>query len=110
MLGSLTQYAAHQLGGITRKVTLMALPRQSVTDLRITTDLDEQYRNATLSVHTGIVNQSGQAQSGLQLRLYIDGLPNHTLIDVPALAAGKGETIEGSLRLRCFSGKDILRF
>ena len=100
----------YHLGGITRKVTLMALPRQSVTDLRITTDLDEQYRNATLSVHTGIVNQSGQAQSGLQLRLYIDGLPNHTLIDVPALAAGKGEAIEGSLRLRCVSEKDILRF
>lgn len=92
MLGSLTQYAAHQLGGITRKVTLMALPRQSVTDLRIATDLDEQYRNATLSVHTGIVNQSGQVQKGLQLRLSIDGLPNHTLLDVPALAAGESWT------------------
>ena len=32
MLGSLTQYAAHQLGGITRKVTLFAVPDIHLSD------------------------------------------------------------------------------
>ena len=50
MLGSLTQYAAHQLGGITRKVTLFAVPDVHISDIRIVTDLDEKYKDADLKV------------------------------------------------------------
>lgn len=46
MLGSLTQYAAHQLGGITRKVTLFAVPDIHLSDLRIVTELDDDYKDA----------------------------------------------------------------
>ena len=51
MLGSLTQYAAHQLGGITRKVTLFAVPEVHLSDLRIVTDLDDAYKDAELKVY-----------------------------------------------------------
>ena len=53
MLGSLTQYAAHQLGGITRKVTLFAVPEVHLSDLRIVTDLDDAYKDAELKVCIG---------------------------------------------------------
>lgn len=89
MLGSLTQYAAHQLGGITRKVTLMALPRQYVSDLRITTDLDADYRSATLGVRVSVANQEQTAADDLSLRLFIDGLPVGCRQSLPAVAAGK---------------------
>jgi len=56
MMGSLTQYAAHQLGGITRKVTLFVVPEVHVSDLRIVTDLDENYKNSTLKIRVGISN------------------------------------------------------
>ena len=51
MLGSLTQYAAHQLGGITRKVTLFAVPDIHLSDLRIVTELDDDYKDADLKVY-----------------------------------------------------------
>lgn len=76
MLGSLTQYAAHQLGGITRKVTLMAVPQTHVSDVRIVTDLDSEYRNAALKIETAVVNKATYAQNGLTLRLSVNGLPN----------------------------------
>ena len=56
MLGSLTQYAAHQLGGITRKVTLFALPKVYISDTRVVTDLDEKYKNAKLKLYIEITN------------------------------------------------------
>ena len=51
MLGSLTQYAAHQIGGITRKVTLFAVPDVHLSDLRIVTDLDDEYKDAEWKVY-----------------------------------------------------------
>ena len=56
MLGSLTQYAAHQLGGITRKVTLFAVPDIHLSDLRIVTDLDDDYKDADLKVYLSVTN------------------------------------------------------
>ena len=89
MLGSLTQYAAHQLGGITRKVTLFAVPKTYVADLRITTGLDKDYRDALLSLQTFITNATDRVQDRLSLRLSIDGLPNVAEKKLPRLAVGE---------------------
>lgn len=89
MLGSLTQYAAHQLGGITRKVTLFALPETHISDLRIETDLDNQYQNATLKVLTAVTNTTPQPQSGISLRLSIAGLPGIIEKSIPQLQPGE---------------------
>lgn len=89
MLGSLTQYAAHQLGGITRKVTLMAVPQTHVSDVRIVTDLDSEYRNAALKIETAVVNKATYAQNGLTLRLSVNGLPNVIEQRLPKLAVGE---------------------
>ena len=43
-------YAKHQIGGILGNVSLLALPENFPEFLSVTTDLDEQFLNATLSV------------------------------------------------------------
>lgn len=95
MLGSLTQYAAHQLGGITRKVTLFAVPETHLSDMRIVTDLDKDYRNAILRIQTAVSNTTDRAQEGLGLRLTIEGIPGTVSLRLPRLAAG--ETWKGIL-------------
>ena len=95
MLGSLTQYAVHQLGGITRKVTVFALPRTHVSDLRIVTTLDNHYKNANLELRTSVTNTTGKVQKGLKLRAIVEGLPNVIEKTLPDLAAG--ETWHGLL-------------
>lgn len=96
MLGSLTQYAAHQLGGILRKVTLFAVPRTHLSDLRIETDLDTVYRNAVLRVRTAVTAAPGTTDTEeFTLRLTVPGLPTVVEQHLPVLKAG--ETWNGVL-------------
>lgn len=88
MLGSLTQYAAHQLGGITRKVTLFAVPGAHMTDLRVVTDLDSEYRNAVLKLQTTVTNSTTDAREDMSIRFTVDGLTDATIMRLPRLEAG----------------------
>jgi beta-galactosidase len=88
MLGSLTQYAAHQLGGITRKVSLFAVPEVNVSDLRVVTDLDDDYRNATLKVQASIHNQSPVKSEPQKLRISLEDIQKGNEFLVPAIEAG----------------------
>ncbi len=45
-----SQYAAHPLGGIPRKVTLFPLPEFHISDVFIQTDLDDNFLNAKLKL------------------------------------------------------------
>lgn len=47
-LASGTQYAAHQMGGIARKIYLYALPETHLTNLQVETDFDNSYQKAVL--------------------------------------------------------------
>lgn len=88
MLGSLTQYAAHQLGGITRKVTLFAVPEVHLSDLRIVTDLDDAYKDAELKVYVSVTNVSANVQKNLSVRLSVSGEPVVLSQAIPEIAAG----------------------
>ena len=88
MLGSLTQYAAHQLGGITRKVTLFAVPESYLSDLRIVTDLNKGYKDALLKVYTSVKNESGKKMTDLSLRITLDKHIASGTKRLPALDAG----------------------
>ncbi len=57
ILACTSQYAAHTVGGILRKVTLFALPQLNIADLKIETDFDPQYKNAMLKINTSVVNE-----------------------------------------------------
>ncbi len=49
-------YAKHQIGGILRNVSLLALPLSYPENITLTTDLDENYENAILEVSGDIKN------------------------------------------------------
>lgn len=89
MLGSLTQYAAHQIGGITRKVTLFTVPDVHVSDLRVVTDMDNQFKDATLKVYTTITNASEKTSENNLIRISVQGLPVVIEKQIPSIPAGK---------------------
>ncbi len=49
-MASASKYACHPLGGISRGVTLFAVPATHISDLIIRTDFDAAYKDATLEV------------------------------------------------------------
>jgi len=62
-------YAAHPLGGISRKVRLFAVPPLNIVSLHVATLFDREYRNATLRVMLKVANQSPQTVAGAEARL-----------------------------------------
>lgn len=88
MLGSLTQYAAHQLGGITRKVTLFTVPDLHISDLRVVTDLDDSYKDAKLKVFLKIRNQSNNDYHNSSVRLMVEGYHDFMVQAIPLIKAG----------------------
>lgn len=57
-LASGSSYAAHPLGGITRKIQLIALPEVNIGQLQVLTSFDKNYENATLTAQMSIRNES----------------------------------------------------
>lgn len=89
MLGSLTQYAAHQLGGITRKVTMFAVPDLYISDLRIVTDLDDEYRDARLKLYLSVINSSLKIAEDVNIHASLEGNNANGGLNIPALEPGQ---------------------
>ncbi len=60
-----------RLSGIYRDVYLMATPGVHIRDYYITTDLDKDYKNATLSVEAEVKNYTKQNINGYSLRVQL---------------------------------------
>lgn len=60
-LSSASKYAVHPLGGISRKVFLMALPDVHLSYLHTNTEFDQHFDNAQLVVNTVISNESNSS-------------------------------------------------
>ena len=85
-LASATQYAAHQLGGITRKVQLFALPPVNLAGQVVETKFDDNFESATLKLKLSVVGESSVKKSGpLSIRA--------TLLDDKNLVAGNTQVI-----------------
>ena len=76
-LSAMTKYAQHQLGGITRKVYLFAVPEVNTFRFHAETRFDAQYRDAVLRLTCGVANQ-GKSNQPAELRFRLtapDGKP-----------------------------------
>lgn len=59
-LSSASSYAVHYLGGISRNVSILTLPKVQLTSFHSTTTFDKDYVNATLRIETKISNETSK--------------------------------------------------
>ncbi len=77
LLACTSQYAAHPVGGILRKVTLFTLPANHISDFSWSVKFDPQYRDATLEVTSKVVF-NGNPRSNVDLQFALqDAKGNH---------------------------------
>jgi hypothetical protein len=60
-------YAKHPIGGILRSVSLMAIPAEYPNEIIITTDFDDDFQNAVLSVGGTIKPTGGNQEISIEL-------------------------------------------
>ncbi len=86
-----------RVSGIFRDVFLIARPPVFARDLKVATDLDASYRNATLDVSVALSNASSSDAVGHQVRLRLDdpqvGVVWSDTIAAPARVTKKSETV-----------------
>ena len=69
-LSSGSKYAVHPLGGITRSISLLALPDVNLASYHVNTQFDENFEDADLNVKINLANQSSKTQKvNLQFEL-----------------------------------------
>ena len=100
VLASGNQYATHSMGGITRKVTLFALPQVQISDLKILTTFDPDFHNATARFSLRVSNEGEQQASGLSAQLSINKvkpLPQEPFLgkgaEIPAIPGGGAQDV-----------------
>lgn len=86
-----------RLSGIFRNVTLWSAPQEHIRDFAVVTDLDSQYRDATLKVTAKLHNYSQAAEPARRLNVELVGLDkkpvNEASVDVPALQPGEEQAV-----------------
>jgi beta-galactosidase len=99
-LASASQYAAHQLGGITRKLELFAVPNTFISKMHIESDLDESFKDALITAKFWLNNRSSKKPESVSARFMIlsnegDLIQEKTMdIDPDKLMADNGLEIQ----------------
>jgi len=81
-LASASKYAVHALGGISRKVTLFAVPLVNVNSYHITTKFDEAFDNATMNVAIKFSNQENEALTDAKLEFSLLKWPDRNPVKI----------------------------
>ena len=98
-LASASSYAQHDLGGITRKIYLFAVPEVNISDVHVVTVLDAQGDSAELTVDLELANDgnttSAPAQVALEIRTpngqtIMGAAPSVQFAPIPAGARRRG--------------------
>jgi beta-galactosidase len=92
ILASGTQYASYQFGGLTRKVTLFAVPALHIADVDVATEVYADGRSASFRIDVAVLNASGLTAFGAALDLAVTGPNGQPVLGralaVPALGRG----------------------
>jgi beta-galactosidase len=88
-LASASTYALHNLGGISRKVYLMAVPTVNFAYADVKTTFDKNYENATLSADVIIANETSKKINGLSIKAELFKADGKTKVDGKTVATGK---------------------
>lgn len=103
VLASGTQYASYQFGGLTRKVTLFAVPALRITDVEVSTDVADGARSAAVRIEVSVANAAAAASPVAALDLSVTGPDGRMVLGhalpVPALGRGASTRLsfEGSV-------------
>jgi len=81
-LASGIQYAAHDLGGIPRKLYLFALPEVNVSRLHVETRFDDSFDDAVLTVLLEVANESSRDADGLEAAFSLAEWPNGMAVEM----------------------------
>jgi len=98
-MASGSQYAAHPLGGIPRKVYLFAVPSLHLASLHVQTQFDQAYRDADMRVLVDVANEGGAAIPGDQIRFELTDPAGKAVtlapaaLEIPALSAGQTRSL-----------------
>jgi hypothetical protein len=94
-LSAMINYAQHDLGGITRKIYLFAVPTVNLYRFHAETRFDSKFQDATLHLTLGVANQSQSTVDGTELRLRLADPAGNSVtlhpasMHLPALRAGE---------------------
>jgi beta-galactosidase len=69
IMASGTQYASYQFGGLTRKVSLIAVPKLHIVTVEVTTDVKEDGRTAAVRIEASLANAGREAADGVAVDL-----------------------------------------
>lgn len=98
-----SKYAAFPIGGISRKMTLFAVPAAHLRDLYVTTAFDNEFRNATLNLALEVANEDTGALEDARVRLELKDPSGNTVEiaphPIPLKKAAAGEAMIDELRL-----------
>lgn len=101
-LASASQYAAHNLGGITRKVYLVGLAPVNFAYADIKTFFDKNYENATLNTDVILANEQDGKTDNLSIRTELfkaDGITKVTEKSIEVdKTIGSGEFLQQNIR------------
>lgn len=92
-------YAARDLGGISRKIYLFAVPKTNLADVYLTTTFDSQFRDAILHAQIQVSNDSDVQSAPLSVALSLRDPAGHAIkISAPtatvrAMPAGQTNTV-----------------
>ena len=79
ILACTSQYAAHPVGGILRKVTLFTLPKIHISDFSWNVEFDERYLDATLKIRSKVAF-TDKIGTNATLRFELNDADGHSVL------------------------------
>ncbi len=82
-----------RLSGVARGIYLYARPQTRLGDIRVVTDLDEQYRDAVLTIDADVVHATGTTRVDLALV----SPAGDTIVSEKGIRPGRGEKVKAEI-------------